>query len=229
MAQELGGLLLIGDVDAGEGEGRVDEDDVGLMGDDKVAEGLREGRARADGVAVDGEVVAQLGAFGGVDVGAGDDVLEGFADVARVVLSLEHDGAEGLGGLDAEEVATEAPVDGGLHHQGGLARAGLADDQEGAALAEPAMVAEDGGRVFLALEGEQGVEVHALRAVADLLALEGEGGVVLEEGVWVGGVRGRGGGGTEEGRVGDELDVLGAVVGRAGVADQERDGGGLDG
>ena len=58
MAQELGSLLLVGDIDAGEGEERVDKDDVGLMLADEVAEGRGEGRARADGVAVDGEAVA---------------------------------------------------------------------------------------------------------------------------------------------------------------------------
>jgi hypothetical protein len=39
MAQELGGLLLIGDVDAREGQERVDEDDVGLVLDDEVTQG----------------------------------------------------------------------------------------------------------------------------------------------------------------------------------------------
>jgi hypothetical protein len=45
MAQELGRLLLIGDVDAREGQERVDEDDVGLMLDDEVTQGGGEGRA----------------------------------------------------------------------------------------------------------------------------------------------------------------------------------------
>ena len=79
-------------------------------------------------------------------------------------------------------------MDGGLHHQGGLARAGLSDDQKGAALAQPA-VAEDGVRVVLAVEGHEVVEGHALRAVLDLgpLALLGESGIVVEQDVGVGG------------------------------------------
>jgi len=104
VAQELGRLLLIGDVDACEGEQRVDEDDVGLLVDDELTEGGGEGRAGADCVAEDGEVFAEGGLLVAVEVGACDDILKGLGDVARVILSLEHDGAKGLGWLDAEEV-----------------------------------------------------------------------------------------------------------------------------
>ena len=56
MAQELGGLFLVGYVDAGEGEQRVDEDDVGALVDDELTEGGGKGGAGGDGVAEDGEV-----------------------------------------------------------------------------------------------------------------------------------------------------------------------------
>jgi hypothetical protein len=52
---------------------------------------------------------------------------------------------------------------------------------------------------------------------------------VFEEGVWVGSVGGRVGGGTEKGRIDNQVDVF-AAIGRLGtIADQKRDGSGLNG
>ena len=104
MAQEPGGLLLVGDVDACEGQERVDEDDVGLMFADEGSQGFGEGGPGADGVAEDGHALLDVGPFVAVEVGAGHHVLQGFAHVPFVVLGLEDDGPQGLGGLDAEEV-----------------------------------------------------------------------------------------------------------------------------
>ena len=107
---------------------------------------------------------------------------------------------------------------GGLHHKGRLACAGLPDDQERATLAEPAVIAQDGGRVILTLEGQQGVEVHALRAVSGLgaLTLICQTCIVVEQCIRVGGVRSRVRCLTEEGGVGNEVDVLRAICRRTG-------------
>ena len=112
---------------------------------------------------------------------------------------------------------------GGLHHQRRLAGARLPDDQERATLTEPAMVAKDGGRVILTLEGQQGVEVHALRSVAGLrrIALICQTSIVVEQCIRVGGVVSRVRCLTEEGGVGNEVDVLRAICRRTGIADQE--------
>jgi len=57
----MAGGLLVGDVNAREAEERVDEDEVGLVGDDELAEEFTEVLPRAYGLAVEGDSLPDLG------------------------------------------------------------------------------------------------------------------------------------------------------------------------
>jgi len=68
--------------------------------------------------------------------------LEGFCEVALVVLCLDDADLERSDWGDAEEVEAESPADDDLHHQGGFPDACAAGHDHGGSTGEPAVADE---------------------------------------------------------------------------------------
>jgi hypothetical protein len=118
VAEEHADLALVAEVAPEVGEERVADDEVELGSGDESCGVGEECVPGADGFGAEVEVLLEGADVIGGHVESPDDALEGFGEVALIVLGLDDPDAERPHRRDAEEVLAECPADDDLHHQG---------------------------------------------------------------------------------------------------------------